>query len=328
MASRRNHAHHVRDLGGRLIASLCLFALTGCGDTNGNRFQGYAEGEFVYVSAPVAGQLESLAVARGQQVRAGELLFTLQNTPQKAARDEAEQRLQQARATLADLQKGKRPTEVESLEAQLKQAQTMLRFSEQQFQRIALLVQQNATTQDELARVQATRDQDRHRVTQFSAELTTARLGARGDQVAAAQAEVHAREASLVVAAWNLSETTQSAAQSAEVFDTLYEPGEWVAAGRPAVVLLPAANIKVRTFVPEPRIGGLNVGQTARVYVDGITEPLSGKVRFISPREEFTPPVIYSRESRSKLVYMVELSLEPETAVKLKPGQPVDVELE
>jgi len=99
-----------------------------------------------------------------------------------------------------------------------------------------------------------------------------------------------------------------------------------VAAGRPVVVLLPPQNIKVRAFVPEPRIGAIRVGEPVRVAVDGVSEPLIGKVSYIFPRAEFTPPVIYSQESRSKLVFMIEAVFDPETAVKLHPGQPVDVQ--
>jgi len=67
-------------------------------------------------------------------------------------------------------------------------------------------------------------------------------------------------------------------------------------------------------------------GDTVGVIVDGLAEPLIGKVSFISPRAEFTPPVIYSQESRSKLVFMIEAVFDPKTAVSLHPGQPVDVQ--
>src|SRR5262249_30928140 len=159
-------------------------------------------------------------------------------------------------------------------------------------------------TQDELERALSGRDQDSHRVAQLEADLATARLGARDDQIAAAEADVRAREAALAAAEWNLSQKKQTAPQAGEVFDTLYYQGEWVAAGRPVVALLPPGNIKVRAFVPEPQIAAVRVGQTARVFADGVAEPFVGKVSFISPREEFTPPVIYSRESREKLVFV------------------------
>ena len=111
------------------------------------------------------------------------------------------------------------------------------------------------------------------------------------------------------------------------VFDTFYRQGEWVAAGRPVVALLPPQNIKVRAFVPETRYGTIQTGQNVRITVDGRPEPLVGKVSYISPRTEYTPPVIYSREARSKLVFMIEAVLDPEAAKTLHPGQPVDVEI-
>jgi HlyD family secretion protein len=80
------------------------------------------------------------------------------------------------------------------------------------------------------------------------------------------------------------------------VFDTLFRQGEWVPAGT-VVALLPPSNIKVRAFVPETRIGGVQPGDAVSVTVDGVPEPFAGHVSFISPRAEYTPPVIYSREA-------------------------------
>jgi HlyD family secretion protein len=130
----------------------------------------------------------------------------------------------------------------------------------------------------------------------------------------------------LTRAEWDLSQKAQSAPRGGLVFDTLYREGEWVAAGRPVVSLLPPQNIKVRAFVPETRVAAIRPGDPVRVTVDGVKEPFLGKVSFISPRAEFTPPVIYSLESRSKLVFMVEAIFDPDTAAKLHPGQPVDVQ--
>ncbi len=93
------------------------------------------------------------------------------------------------------------------------------------------------------------------------------------------------------------------------------------------VVLLPPQNIRVRAFVPETWIARIHPGDRVRVIVDGISEPFIGSVSFISPQAEYTPPVIYSRESRSKLVFMIEVVFAPETAAQLHPGQPADVQL-
>ena len=162
---------------------------------------------------------------------------------------------------------------------------------------------------------------------QLEAELKTAQLGARTDQIAAAEANVRTLEAALEAAQWNLAQKSQAAPQAGLVFDTLYREGEWVPPGRPVVVLLPPGNIKVRAFVPETRVHGLHPGDEVRVIVDGAAVPLPGRISFISPHAEYTPPVIYSRENRSKLVFMIEATVDPNTAATLHPGQPVDVRL-
>src|SRR5205814_3333187 len=107
---------------------------------------------------------------------------------------------------------------------------------------------------------------------------------------------------------------------------TLFREGEWVAAGKPVAMLLPPPNIKVRAFVPETKVGALRVGEEARVTVDGLPAPFAGRISYISPRAEYTPPVIYSRESRAKLVFMIESVFDPDVSAGLHPGQPVDVE--
>jgi len=307
------------------LGAVMLCSPTGCSRAEPEAVQGYVEGEFVYVASPLAGALETLDVRRGTQVRAGELLFTLESVSERAARDEAERRLAEARANLEDAKKGKRPSEIAALEAQLKQTRVTLALSEREFLRLKNLFPEGATTEQDLDRARSSRDETKQRVAETEAELQTARLGSRADQIAAAEANVRAQEAALDKAEWNLSQKRQRAPQAGLVFDTLYRAGEWVAAGRPVVALLPPPNIKVRAFVPEPRIGSLRLGDRVQVTVDGAGRPFAGKISFISPRAEFTPPVIYSRESRSKLVFLVEAVFEPDTAANLHPGQPVDV---
>lgn len=250
----------------RLRSFVCLtsvvWLITGCDQAPKDRYQGYVEGEFVYVSSPLAGILQNLAVQRGQQVAAGQPLFALDPTMEKAALD-------QANAALA--------------------------LSEATFKRQQELFRTGPSAAQDLDNARAVRDQDQQRLAQ---------------------------------AKWNLEQMKQFAPQASLVYDTLYRQGEWVAAGKPIVSLLPPANIKVRAFVPETRVGSLQPGDQARVMVDGVSEPFIGRVSYISPRAEYTPPVIYSQESREKFVFMVESVFDPATAAKLHPGQPVDVQFE
>jgi HlyD family secretion protein len=307
--------------------ALLFGLLASCKPATSDRLQGYVEGEFVYVASPMAGALETLSVQRGAQVKIGEPLFALECGAEKAAREQAERRLAEGQARFEDAKKGKRPVEIEAVEAQLKQVRAALVLSEKEFKRQESLFRSGASAASEFDRARAARDQDSQRVSQLEADLETARMGSRTDQVAAAEANVHALEAALARADWDFSQKHQAAPQEGLVFDTLYRQGEWVAAGRPVVVLLPPAGIKVRAFVPETRIGAIHPGDGVRVFVDGVSEPFVGKVSFISPQAEYTPPVIYSQESRGKLVFMIEAVFEPAAAAKLHPGQPVDVQI-
>lgn len=308
-------------------ALAALTMLAGCSRPAPSRVQGYVEGEFVYVASPFAGALEALHVQRGTQVKAGDPLFALDSSPEKAARDEEKRRVDQARSNLKDAEKGKRPTEIESMEAQLRQARSSLEFSEKEFERQEKMIRNpGVTAEQDFDRARSTRDQDSQRVAQIESDIKTARLGSRIDQITAAEANVRAQEAALARAEWDLSQKRQTAPQAGLVFDTLYRKGEWVAASKPVVALLPPENIKVRAFVPETWIGAIHPGDRVQVFVDGMRGPLIGKVSFISPQAEYTPPVIYSRESRSKLVFMIEAIFDPVTAAKLHPGQPVDVQ--
>lgn len=307
--------------------ALVLGLVAGCENASPQqRVQGYVEGEFVHVASPISGALETLSVQRGTEVKEREPLFSLECGAETAARELAARRLAEGQARLDDARKGRRPVEIESMEAQLQQARTALEFSEKEFVRHEALFRSGTSSPGDFDRARAARDQDRQRVVQFDADLKTAKLGARSDQVAAAEANVRALEAALARAGWDLAQKHQAAPQAGLVFDTLYQRGEWVPAGRPVVALLPPANIKVRAFVPEARVGAIHLGGGVRVFVDGVAGAFAGKVSFISPQAEFTPPVIYSQESRGKLVFMVEVRFEAATAAKLHPGQPVDVE--
>lgn len=310
-----------------LFFILIALMLAACERTPSKLLQGYVEGEFVYISSPLAGKVAKLTVQRGAQVQKGDVLFELENTVEKATRDEAMHRIQQAKATLEDAKKGKRPTEIESLQAQLRQASELVALSEIELSRQEKLTKTGAVSVETIDRARSTNVQNHQRVEQLEADLKTAALGLRSDAVSALESEVKVREAALVKAEWDLSQKQQSAPQAGIVNDTLYREGEAIPASRPVVVLLPPANVKVRAFVPQTKLVSLHVGDPVKVRIDGAGDFVAGKVSFIAPQAEYTPPVIYSQENRSKLVFMIEIKFADDIAAKLHPGQPVDVEL-
>jgi HlyD family secretion protein len=107
--------------------------------------------------------------------------------------------------------------------------------------------------------------------------------------------------------------------------EVYYRPGETVPPGRAVMSLLPPGNLKIRFFVPEALLPDIKYGQTVDVSCDGCEKGLTAKVSFIAKSAEYTPPVIYSREERAKLVFLIEAR--PAHPEKFRVGQPVTVTL-
>lgn len=288
-------------------------------------FQGYVEAEFVLVAPSIGGTLQGLSVRRGDQVAKGAFLFELDRAAELAARDQATARLRQAENRLANLAKGKRQPEIEMIAAQLDQAEAELRLAEVQLDRQRRLAGSTAFSREQLDQAQASYDLKRGRVEELKAAMAVARLSlGREDELRAAEGEVAAAQAALAEAEWRLGQKSLAAPVAGLVFDTFFRPGEWVASGQPVVSLLPPENAKVRFFVPQAALARLPVGTRVLVHCDGCPTDVPATVRFVSPEAEFTPPVLFNRDNRNRLVFMIEA--EPsEQAHLLHPGQPVDV---
>jgi HlyD family secretion protein len=181
-------------------------------------------------------------------------------------------------------------------------------------------------SQARLDEAKAAYDRDAARLAEAKAEMAVGlqSLG-RKPEIQAARADIEAAEADLAMAKVRLDQKTGVAPTAGLVFDTYYREGELVAAGAPVLSLLPPQNVKVRFFVPEPMLGALRPQQPVTIACDSCGAPITATISFISPQAEYTPPVIYSRESRAKLVYLVEARPEAADAPRLRPGQPVDV---
>ncbi len=313
----------------QLVGLACLIALAAaCSETKVAGYQGYVEGDYVLIASPYAGSLQSLKVARGQTVERDAELFILEQGNESAQKHEAEDRLRAAQATLENLRKGQRAPELEALQAEAQQAEAARKLSEEQYKRNKELFDSGFISSAGLDEARANLARDRARAAQAHAQIRVARQSVgRAGELATAQAQIDAAKSVVVQAEWKLAQKAQRAPQAGLVQDTFYVQGEWVPAGKPVISLLPPGNIKLRFFVPETVVSQLRPGQAVKAHCDGCAAPLSANISYISPQAEFTPPVIYSKESRAKLVFLIEAIPAPADALKLKPGLPVDVTL-
>jgi len=140
-----------------------------------------------------------------------------------------------------------------------------------------------------------------------------------------AEAALRTAQARLNSAQTRLARRKMASPVTGSVQQIYYRAGELVPAGKPIVALLPPGNLKVRFFVNEATLPKLKIGEPVTVGCDGCAPGIVAKISFIARTSEFTPPVIYSLEERSKLVFLIEAR--PEHPELLRVGQPVSVSL-
>lgn len=313
----------------RLIACfLVLILLAGCSDRPSSTYQGYVEGEFVFVASSEPGRLDRLHVSRGQQIAAGAPLFALESGIEAAAVRKAQQELSAAQSQLQDLKSGKRPMEIDVIREQQEQARAAAKKSADNLVRNETLFKSGYIAKAQLDESRAEADANAARVRELKNQLSVAALPARSDQIKAQTAAVASARAVLDQAEWKLNQKAITATRSGLVFDTMYREGEWVPAGSPIVRMLPPENVKIRFFVPQTLIGSLSKGKAVVIRCDGCPAEVPATITYISTEPEYTPPIIYSNETRSKLVFMIEAHSTPDKAVGLHPGQPVEVRLQ
>jgi HlyD family secretion protein len=283
---------------------------------------GYVEAEPLYLAAPVAGTVKAMYVVRGQEVAAGANLFVVDPQQPLSQRDQAAAELAAAQAQALDARKGQRPEELSVLTANAAAAEARARDAEATYRRTGALVTVGVRSQQQLDDAKGAMEAAEAEARAARRQEDAARLGQRPDLIQAADARVAQARANLAGSSARLADNAPRAAEAGRVEDVFFQQGEWAPANQPILALLPDSRIKVRFFVPEKELSAYAVGQTVRFACDGCRKGLSAKIAYISPRPEFTPPVIYSREARDRLVYLIEA----QPSARLNPGQPVDVE--
>lgn len=272
----------------QLLLILTLLTLfSACSRQGDHQAQGYVEGRYTYMATNVSGRLEKLLVQRGTKVKTGQLLFVLENQPEMDAYFAALANQEQAMLEKSVIKPN-------------------LEFARLTYHRYQKLLPKNAIEQSQLDNAKANFD-----------SLT--------QQLVKAEAALAAAKAQAAQAQWTLAQKQVNAPVDAIVFDTYYRTGEYTESGKAILSLLAPENIKVIFYINEKYLGGIQLGDEVAVHCDGCADDIRGKISFISPSAEYTPPVIYSNETSEKLVFRIEAAVSPETAYKLHPGQPAIV---
>ena len=258
-----------------------------CTREKNHEAQGYIEGRYTYMATNVSGRIKDLLVDRGDYVRQGQKLFVLELQPESDLYQAAKENLQEATASR------------DAIAANLTYAKLT-------YERYKVLVVKNAIQQSALDNARATYD-------------------ATNAQLAQANANIASVKATLAQTKWTMEQKIISAPFNAIVFDTYYRIGEYAAADQVILSLLVPRDIKAIFYVSEAILGGLQLNDKITIACDGCEKNYAGKITFISPSAEYTPPVIFSNETNEKLVFRIEAAFDTQDAYHLHPGQPISV---
>jgi len=300
---------------GLVLLAGALWLMFGRAPAGPKVFTGYVVTDNLYMSAPVAGTVVIVDVARGQRVAAGAPLFRIDPTSLGARADAARAQVGQTEAQLgaAEADLGKARAALAAAEAEAGRAQADLaRLLSAQSEKPGSVAGQQVD-QARAAAVTAARQRD---------EAATGVASAQA-RIAAGQSQVEASRAGLTDARQQVSQLAPVAPADSRVEDVMYQRGEWAQANAAIVSLVPDNQVKVRFYVPQSAVAAFRPGTMVAIACDGCARGMTARVDYVATRPEYTPPVIYSLATRDKLVFLVEAA--PSAPRELTPGQPIDV---
>ncbi len=305
------------------VMGIVSVVLPGFGQPAEPVWNGYVEADYVYVAPSTAGTIEEIAVHEGDVVSKGQLLFRLSSTQQQALLDAAKARVDAAQANLDNLQTGSRSEEVDVIRASLEKAKADQALTQQTFTRTQQLFDRGLAPQAQLDQAMAALTAAQAQVTQLEAQLKVAELPARDAQQIGAEANLAAAKADASRAQADLSDRTITSPQDGRVEKLYFDSGETAAAGTPVVSLSEVGALKVKFYVNEADRPNFEMGQILAVSCDGCASGLTASIEYFSSDPQYTPPIIYSRDERNRLVFLVEATMDDQNGIL--PGQPVSL---
>jgi HlyD family secretion protein len=277
---------------------------------------GYIVGDNLNLAAPVSGTIQSVSLVDGERVTPGQTAFSIAPATLEA---QGEQQAASVRAN---------QTRIATAEANLRQAEAQVAANDATAEHARRdLARLESVKHDDPAAV-ANKDLDQARAALREANANVAATqkmaDARRAEIAQAQAQTQQAQGGRHGVQIQLAQLSPAVPATGRVQQVYYQSGEWVAANQPVVSIIPDRKVKIRFFVPEAKVSHYHPGQTVRFFCDGCAAGLTAQIGYVSPDPEFTPPIIFSRDSRDRLVFMVEAY--PSNPDRLNPGLPVEVE--
>lgn len=312
----------------RMMTLLALsFAIAGCnGGDDELRVVGQLESDRIEIRAEAFEPILDIAVKEGQQVAAGEPLLVQDQSRVLAAIRETEASLGQSNARLDELTRGPRKEQIDAGRANLEGAQRDLAFRKTEYERAQRVFERKLAAPETLDRARAELDRAAATLEFQQARLQELLSGTTVEELAQAKQAVQQIEARLATLRIDFERRAPRAPVEGIVDSRLFEPGEQPAVGQTMLVLLSGAQPYARVYIPEHLRVQVSPGTKARIYVDGLTAPLEGRVRWVASEAAFTPYFALTERDRGRLSYLAKVDVIG-AGRRLPDGVPVEVEL-
>jgi len=310
-----------------LFLVACALTLGACESaTDNNRIVGELASDRIELTAEAAEPITEILVAEGESVNAGQVLMRQDNARAKARLAESEAALGQAQARLDELVRGPRSEQISAARANVDGAKDELKFRRSDFARVQEIFDKKLASPELLDRAKAALDaataNDKLRRAQLQELLT----GTTIEELAQADSAVKQAAARRDLLKVDLARHDVVAPVDGIVDSRLFELGERPAPGQTTLVMLPGDQPYARVYVPEQLRVHVGVGTPAKIYVDGLNEPVDGQVRWVASEAAFTPYYALTERDRGHLTYIAKVDITEERA-RLPDGVPVEVEL-
>ena len=304
--------------------ALVAVVIPGFAEPDDQLLNGYVEADYLYVAPQSAGRITGIFASEGEKVEAGQRLATLDNTSQVAALHAAEANVAVARANLDNLQTGSRAAEIEVVRASLANAEADQHLAQITLDRSLQLSSKGLVPPAQVDTDRARLQSADARVAQLRAELEVAELPARSAQRLAAEATLEGARAEADRARAALNDRVIEAPETGLVDTVYFDRGEVAATGAPLLSIYQPDHLKAIFFIPEPQRAEFTIGDTLTLSCDGCPEGLTVNLTRLSASPQHTPPIIYSRDERARLVFRAEAMLDNPQGVL--PGQPITLQ--
>ncbi|ABN61038.1 HlyD family secretion protein [Shewanella baltica] len=286
----------------------CLLLLAACTQESPSVL-GTVERDRLTLTAPVGELITQVNVVEGQQVKAGEVLLTLDSTSANARLALRQAELEQAKAKLSEAVTGARLEDIERAKAVLDGANASVKEAQRAFERTNRLYATKVLSQADLDTARAARDTSLAKQAEAEQSLRLLENGTRSEQLEQAKAAVAAASASVAIEKKALADLSLVAARDA-VVDTLpWRVGDRIAAGTQLIGLLASEDPYVRVYLPATWLDRVKAGDSVNILVDGREIPITGTVRNIRSQPAYTPFYALNERDRARLMYLTDITI-------------------